>query len=304
MATRDELKQWRDKGILRDVARPYINRGIEYKDALDWIYSKIDDEEAALYAALGATYDQALYWYNNGQSAYSYRNWVEEGLTHEDAIPWIEAGFQMDEAAGWMRYERQYGPVDPDPFSVAHTWKKRAGTEDVYWFGNGFKIDDVAKLLKAGIYFWDARELMMNAGMTVDEAIEWSEAGFGGSCGRMFFQYKATIEQAKAWTEAGHHWTDYDDCHDRETGDLIPRKYDELVAKEASNLLDNLPASLEHIDHCIENESFEMMEQAYNEAKTEWASAAIKIAQVFERVEARRAERIARDVAALKEAAG
>lgn len=303
MAKRDELKQWRDKGIVRDVARHYIDHGIKYEDALDWIHSKIGDEDAALYAALGATKEQALYWEENNQNAYWYRMWTrDEELTHEEAIRWIEAGFDMNEAAGWVRYDYYHGPIEPDPFSVACAWKERAGTQDVIWFANGFEIDDAKKLVDAGLYFYDASELI-KVGMTADEVVEWNNAGIRGSHARMFFQYKATIEQAKAWLEAGHSWVDYD-CHDRETGDLIPRKYDELVSREAADIIRNLPGWMEHIDHCIENESFEMLEEAYNEAKNHWATAAIKIAQVFERVEARRAERIARDVAALKEAAG
>jgi len=295
MADRSELKYWREHyGILRDVARHYIDRNIKYEDAAEWIASKIPDESAAEYAFLGAPLAVALFWYNNNQMVAWYGAWKREGFTDALSIRWIAAGFDAWDAAGWINYQRRDGDRCVDPLSVASVWKEQAGTTEVRWLAEGFTIDDTKRLVEAGISPSDAA-VMRSAGMTVDESIEWGKAGFHGYGAAAYFKHKATIEQATAWRDAGRTPWDYEDCHDKKTGTLFPEKFDKLVIQEALDSMRTLVDSVEYIDENLETESIEIVEEARNEAKQEWAAAAIKVAEVFARIDERYAERLAKD---------
>ena len=309
MADRATLKHWREvHGVKRDIAKPFIDAGATYEQAKPYIESDWYSRYADDWASLGVPVETAQFWEMHGAISWNYRAWVNQmGKDPDDIIPWFEAGFAFEDCFYWSDFARKGSlrdQIDPNAdnaeiFALAIDHREQTGSTWPYWLAVGFEFDQIKRLAKvedwrmphyqlAGII-----ELLKAKHATLDQAadelIEWN-ATIGYET-YYYLEHNATVEQAKEWEALGHRGYDFKDCH-LKTGELLPEKYDEFVADKVAKLLHNLDGRIEHVNHSIREYPVDQMLETYADVKNNWAKAAIHMAEVFDRIDKRIAERL------------
>ena len=318
MADRATLKHWREvHGVKRDIAKPFIDAGASYEQAKPYIESDWYSRYADDWASLGVPVETARFWEMHKAISWNYRAWVNSLQRDPDeATPWFEAGFEFEDCWAWCEFvdhDNLSDHIDSDAdnaeiLALAIDHREQTGSTWPYWLAVGFEFDQIKRLAEMGdrhfaqYQLGDIIDLLKRKHATldqvVDELIEWNRTI--GYETYYYLEYNATIEQAKEWQALGHRGYDFKDCH-LKTGELLPEKYDEFVADKVEKLLYNLDANIEHVNHSIREYPVDEMLETYAEVRNDWAKAAILVAEMFERIDQRIAERLsseARDAAA------
>lgn len=317
MADKETLRHWREvHGVKRDIAKPFIDAGATYENAKPYIDADWGSPHAEDWASLGVPIETAQLWSVHKAISWNYRAWIGRGRNPDDVILWFDAGFTFGDCWTWWDYatngdlrDRILSTADnAEILAVAIDHREQTGSTHPYWLACGFELDQIKRLAEVEQWHLPQRtrndmidvlkEKRATLDQVVDELIEWDRCRLYDADD--YLRHNATVEQAKEWVALGYRGYDFRECHSI-TGELLPEKYDELVADKVVKLIRDLDGRIEHVNHGTREYPVDQMLETYANVRNDWAKAAILMAEVFDRIDKRIAARLsseAGDVAA------
>jgi len=246
MASLDELRAWKEKGVKRDVARHYIDHGISLDAARKWIDSDIPDDDAALACSAGLTLDEAERWIALGIDIPEYLVMSDDNITYEMVKEFVNAGFSGNDTKYWLYKNRDGYFIDTEQ---AIEWRDAGfSSEDAYnWLR--FGIDEtkdakewVALLNDISImpHAWVIRPIyeLTQIGVYPEDARRWVDGGIHLANIHHYVENNASLRDAVKWESAGYDASEYARSKSKlEFLELNKKKVTELAEGLVRNLV-------------------------------------------------------------------